>query len=300
MRGKLRRALASASVYVAISAFAPTAAFAQFHDVVMASPPRPVTKKYGPHITQRFDFVGARGVRSAPLIVMVTWSDQPRKADPVFVGTLSDAGFAVAHFHFKSEQKRGARAIAVELAKAIAFLVAHAGDIRVDPRHILLMGKGDGASTAALLACDPSFFGEAGVAFADIKAAVLIDGFNMDAASEIAAETGNRRKHDIAVFGATPAEQRGNTAIGHLDPPNIGSFYITASGGSRTRQHFSRDFADALEAQGVNVELRGMPQSDASQVQTHFGESVNKPTRKLIDYIRDVFTDTAENTVTPP
>lgn len=98
----------------------------------------------------------------APLLAFVQsrfWQDDEPGADLVrgLARPLQRAGAAVALIRHRAAPAYQHPHPAQDVATALAFLIAHAGEYGIDPKRIALAGRASGAQIAALVALDPDY-----------------------------------------------------------------------------------------------------------------------------------------------
>jgi len=107
-------------------------------------------------------YLPAAGAARPPLLVFVEshfWHDDDRAAEIAkgLARPLQRAGAAVALVRHRPAPEYRHPAAAEDVAAALAFLVAHAGEYGYDPARIALAGRSSGAQLAALVALDPRY-----------------------------------------------------------------------------------------------------------------------------------------------
>lgn len=165
---------------------------------------------YGPDPAQRLDvYRPAAEGRDRPLILMVhggAW----RIGDKAARGVVSakvyawvPAGAVLVSINYRMLPARDALAQRDDVARALAFVQAHARDWGADPSRIVLMGHSAGAHLVALLSADPSRGREFGAR--PWRGTVVLDSAAVDVPALM-----NRRHLPLydAAFGDDPARWR--------------------------------------------------------------------------------------------
>jgi acetyl esterase/lipase len=119
-------------------------------------------------------FPGGRAPKRAPLLAFVAgrfWGIEGASSLPLaelVAAPLRAEGISVALIRHRPAPDHTHPAFAEDAAAAIAWLVAHARELGVDPARIFLAGHASGAQVAALVALDPRY-----LAARDLDASVL-------------------------------------------------------------------------------------------------------------------------------
>lgn len=123
---------------------------------------------YGGDPAQRVDVYVPPGAKAAPVLVMVHGGGW-RHGDKASPGVVQEKaarwlprGFVLVSVNYRLLPQAGVAAQADDVAAALAFVQAHAGDWGGDGRRVVLMGHSAGAHLAALLAADPARVQHAG------------------------------------------------------------------------------------------------------------------------------------------
>lgn len=90
-----------------------------------------------------------------------------------------------------------------DVAKAIAFLHAHAADYQIDPDNITIMGHSSGAQLAALAATDGKFLKQAGASTEIITRLIVLDGI-YDLPYRLRTDDQNNKEAIHGAFGYNP------------------------------------------------------------------------------------------------
>jgi len=140
-----------------------------------------------------------------------------------------------------------------DVADAIAWVHDHASDYGADADAVSIMGHSAGAGIVAALATDEHYLEGVGLGLSSIRCAVPLD----TAAWDITERATNPSAFDLYInaFGDDPAVWKDASPIEHMAAgKDIPAFFIVTRG-SAYRVGLAGDFADALTAAGVPVQL---------------------------------------------
>ena len=171
-------------------------------------------------------------------------------------GPLADAGFAAASIGYRKVPQTDITGMMGDLAQAVAFLLAHAPKLGIDPRHFAVLGHSSGGHMAALLAADASYLKAAGVDPAKLAAVVALDGV-FDVAANI---TRYPKSIDPAVFGTDPAAWAHVSPVERLAGMQTHPAFCLVHETTESRfVHQSALFEAALRRHGETVTLDAVP-----------------------------------------
>ncbi|NLS29042.1 hypothetical protein S2M10_40560 [Sphingomonas sp. S2M10] len=165
-------------------------------------------------------------------------------------------GYAFATINYRLVPGATVEQQAQDVATALAWLVAHAGDLGFDPARMVLMGHSAGAHLAALVGTDPRYMHGRDLMLDQLRGVVLLDGAAYDVPAQMAQAGRWMRPIYAKAFGGDPARQRALSPIAHSAGPNVLSFLILHVQREDGRRQ-SEALAAALRAEGSKVELRG-------------------------------------------
>lgn len=124
---------------------------------------------YGSDPAQTLDLYRPTKATRAPILIMVHGGGWWRgdKANPAVVdnkvGHWIPEGYILASVNYRTVPKADPLAQAADVAEAVAFVQAHAGEWGGDPARVVLMGHSAGAHLVVLLAAAPQLAARAGV-----------------------------------------------------------------------------------------------------------------------------------------
>lgn len=117
---------------------------------------------YGNDPRQQVDVYAPAGARAAPVLVMVHGGGW-RRGDKASAGVMQNKvarwlprGVVMVSVNYRLLPQAGVAEQANDVAKALAFVQAHAADWGGDGARVVLMGHSAGAHLAGLLAADPA------------------------------------------------------------------------------------------------------------------------------------------------
>lgn len=176
------------------------------------------TRAYGPAGPQRLDVYAPPGARAAPVLVMVhggAWRVGDKARAEVVANKLRHwlpQGFVFVSANYRMLPEVMADAQADDVAAALRWVQAHAGEFGGDPRRIVLMGHSAGAHLAALLSAEPARVGR------PWAGTVVLDTAVLDVPTKMAAR--HAGFYDEA-FGTDPAYWRKTSPLDHWSPSAV-------------------------------------------------------------------------------
>lgn len=218
------------------------------------------TLAYGSDRLQRLDY-WAGASRNAPLVIFVHgggWKrgDKRMMHDSAKFSHWQAAGYAVASLNYRLVPEATVEQQAADVASAVAYLRARAGELGFDTRRIALVGHSAGAHLVALVGTDPRYFRAAGLAMNDVTGIVPLDGagYNVpDQMDENARLMGDTYRQ---AFGTDPARQRALSPTFHAAAPNAPEFLILHVQREDARRQ-SEELAAALRGAGTPASVQG-------------------------------------------
>jgi len=201
---------------------------------------------------------GARG-GPAPLILFVHgggWKrgDKDNATGKAKVAHFTGEGYALASIDYRLVPEARVEDQAADVARALAWVRAHAGDLGIDPARIILMGHSAGAHLVALVGTDPRYLRATGLDEDSLAGVVAIDGAAYDVPAQL--EGGPRLMGPTyeQAFGSDPARQRMLSPTLQAAAPNAPAFlilHVQRSDGIAQAQAL----AQALHAAGTAVQV---------------------------------------------
>ena len=185
---------------------------------------------YGPDPLQTLHLYLPDLTQPAPLIIFIHgggWRSGSKamgeRSQPEhFIGR----GYAWATIDYRLVPNATVEEQAADVAKAVAWLRAHAGEFRVDPRRIVLMGHSAGGHLAALVATDPQWLAREGLAPDGLRAVVTLDAAGLDVVTAMA-PGGRASGYHRSAFGDDAARQARLSPTMHVAVPNA-RFWLMA------------------------------------------------------------------------
>ena len=204
---------------------------------------------------------GTATARPAPLILFVHgggWKrgDLTNATGKAKVAHFTAEGYAFASINYRLVPDARVEDQAADVASALAWIIAHAGALGIDPARIVLMGHSAGAHLVALVGTDPRYLDAAGLDETTIAGVVPIDGAAYDVPQQMTAGARIMGPTYEQAFGADPERQRAISPTFQAAAPNAPAFLILhvqrVDGVAQ-----ARGLADALRAAGTPVQLEG-------------------------------------------
>lgn len=173
-----------------------------------------------------------------------------------------------------------------DIAAALGWLHDHAAEVGVDAARIALMGHSAGAFLVALQATEPSFNDAVGLDATDIVCTIPLDTSTFD----IRIARGNRRAAHVMyrnAFGDDPEVREAASPLVQADPNEGTGPFLLVTRLPEGRDRGARDFAAALDAVGIEVQILnavGYTHAEVNDAVGRPGETVVTPT--LTEFLR--------------
>lgn len=218
---------------------------------------------YGADPLQHLSFWAPAGktARPTPLILFVHgggWKrgDRDNATGKAKLAHFTGEGYALASINYRLVPATTVEQQAADVASALAYVIAHAGALNIDPHRIVLMGHSAGAHLVALVGTDPHYLQAVGLSEQSIAGVVPIDGAAYDVAEQM--RSGNRFMQPTyqEAFGTDPARQAALSPTLQAAAPNAPAFlllHVQRPDGIAQAQAFAK----ALEAAGTPVQING-------------------------------------------
>ncbi|HEX5183261.1 MAG TPA: hypothetical protein VFW19_08940 [Allosphingosinicella sp.] len=200
---------------------------------------------------------------------------------------LHGHGYRIAHIgdvHAKPDHDGAA--LAANLAKGIAALIARADRYHFDPRRIVLMSSAEGGDLAALLATDPTYLRQAGIPFEAVRGVILIDGAGFDMPAYLATLSHYWRGSIEDALGKNPEVQARISAIRHVAPPNAPAFLFAAVKGNEKSEGQAEAMAAALRKAGTAAEVVTVSRSRENDPSTYIGRPTSPVDPALLNFLQ--------------
>lgn len=259
MRSMLSMAFAS---LVTLALSSGTVASAQ--DVeweVSEDPLRPVNLpfqrlKYGPDHFQAIRYNRPRSGAKPPLVVFVGDEQWRRTVSwyPMHFlrSALYEDGYAFAAVDTIRNGPVPARTITGQLASALSFLRAKAGELGFDADRIVLLGNGSGGQIVTLMGTNPSLLKDPRN-FAAVRGVVSVNGEAFDVPRAIRSVSKIRANEYRRVFSEDERTQIELSPARNLALPNASAFLFQAVSDQRELQLQSYAMHDALKNAGAKA-----------------------------------------------
>jgi acetyl esterase/lipase len=177
-----------------------------------------------------------------------------------------------------------------DVAQAIGWVHAHAGEFGGDPDKIFLMGHSAGAHLAALVTTDARYLKEAKLQPKDVAGVVLLDGAAYDIPRQVEiAPLPRMRAIYTDAFGTDPADHRDASPITHVAagkgfPP----FLILSVATRRDGRLQSEALSKALTDAGTSAKLFSAEDKTHATISGDFGTPGDKPTAAVFEFLREL------------
>lgn len=203
------------------------------------------------------------GTTAAPLILFVHgggWKrgDRVNGTGKAKVAHFIAQGYAVASINYRLVPDGTVEDQASDVATAIAYVIAQARDLNIDPRRVVIMGHSAGAHLVALVGTDPRYLAAVGLHESDLAGVVPIDGAAYDVPKQMAIGARLMGETYEQAFGTDPARQRALSPTLQADAPNAPAFLILHVQ-RRDGIEQAKGLAAALRKGGTAVQIADFP-----------------------------------------
>lgn len=216
---------------------------------------------YGKEALQTLSFWAptAKVTTPTPLILFVHGGGWKRGDKENATGKAKLAHFTAEGYAFASVNYRLVPAATIEqqaadVAGALAYVIAHAHELGIDPRRIVLMGHSAGAQLVALVGTDPRYLQAAGLDERAIAGVVPIDGAAYDVPKQLTIGARIMGETYNQAFGTDPVRQRALSPTFQAAAPNAPAFlilHVQRKDGIEQAQ----ELAEALRKAGTRVQI---------------------------------------------
>jgi acetyl esterase/lipase len=206
-------------------------------------------------------------------------------------------GYAFASINYRLVPAATVEQQAGDVASALAWIVAHAGELNVDPRRIVIMGHSAGAHLVALVGTDPRYLEAAGLTEEAIAGVIPIDGAAYDVPAQVAAVAQYPRAAEFfgqmfgQAFGSDPVRQRALSPTLQAAAPNAPAFLILhVQRPDGIAQ--SKALGDALRKAGTDARVESFPGTGLQghmTINRSLGDPAYPATKTVDDWLRARF-----------
>jgi acetyl esterase/lipase len=246
---------------------------------------------FGSDARQRLDFTPAEQ-RRAPLIIFLHgggWRFGDKRMAVHMATHFHGQGYAFASVNYRLVPDANPAQQAEDVASAIAYLVANAERLGIDPHRIILSGHSAGAHLAALVGTDPVYLAVHHLPISTLSGIVLLDGAGYDVPAQMSRGGPFLRRLYGNAFGDDPAFQRRVSPTLQAAAPNAGRFlvlHITSRPDDSGAQ--SLRLAEALRAAGTPADVVAVENTHA-EIFRGFGRPGHVATERTDAFAREVF-----------
>jgi len=184
---------------------------------------------------------------------------QGSRRDVAFVGrALAREGIATAVPSYRLFPASDAQGAVEDVARAVGWTIAHAGEYHLDPRNVFLVGHSAGAQIVAVIGTNAKYLGAAGEPLDAVRGIFAVAGaYDV---RDLSGEPDSWQRVDGHIYGETPQARRALSPAVQVDPHSPPA--VTACGTEDDPHACDRakEFTAALRAQGIaatTIEERG-------------------------------------------
>ncbi len=129
---------------------------------------------------------------------------------------LARQGFATAVVSYRLFPQSDAEGAVRDVAQAVSWLIAHAGDYGLDPRNLFLTGHSAGAQIVAIVGTNPRYLQAFGAPLGAIRGIFAVAGaYDV---RDLSGESDAWQKIDGHIYGETPAARAAFSPAINIDP----------------------------------------------------------------------------------
>ncbi len=259
-----------------------------------ASTPRTIS--YGSSKDQVYDVWAAQGVEGpAPLVMFVhgggwTQGSKDTASGPYKAVHYPQRGYVYASINYRLVPDVTVEDEAHDVAAALASLLAHAGELGIDPTRVVIMGHSAGAHLVALVGTDESYLTGVGLSESSLRGVIAIDGAAYDVPAQVAVG-GLMHDRYLEAFGTDPARQTALSPTAHTASPNAPAFLLPhvqrVDGVAQ-----SKELVAALKAAGTSAEEVGFPGTGLTghaEINRRMGDETYEATPVVDAWLAKVF-----------
>lgn len=189
----------------------------------------PRTISYGSSSDQVYD-VWPSATGPAPLVMFVhgggwTRGSKDSASGPYKAVHYPQLGYVYASINYRLVPDVTVEDEARDVAAALASLLAHAGELGIDPTRVVIMGHSAGAHLVALVGTDEMYLASVGLSESSLRGVVPIDGAAYDVPAQVAFG-GVMHDRYLEAFGSDPARQLALSPTAHAASPNAPAFLL--------------------------------------------------------------------------
>lgn len=212
---------------------------------------------------------------------------------------LTERGFVFASLNYRLWTPPWSKAFpgtvtlkneAQDVAKAIRWVHDHAKEYGGDPDALIVMGHSAGAHLAALVCTDGRYLQAEGLALANIKACVPIDGDSHDLPMHMKANVGKKvAATDRERFGDEKLQRELSPVMHVASGKNIPPFLILhIVNPEQTETHAQAErLARALQDAGVPAKTHGATDKNHNTLNNDLGLPDDKPSQALFEFLTE-------------
>lgn len=232
----------------------------------------------------------------APLVLYVHGGGWKRGSKDSATGRAKpvhypEQGYAFASINYRLVPAATVEQQAVDVASALAAVLAKGDALGIDRTKVVLMGHSAGAHLVALVGTDERYLRGAGLSFADVDGVIPNDGAAYDVPAQM--QDGGRFMQEtyVQAFGTDPVRQRALSPTLQAAAPNAPKFlllHVQRSDGVKQAE----GLAAALRKAGTGVEVAGFPGDGLkghAEINRKLGESDYPATGVVDRWLKGVF-----------
>ena len=195
------------------------------------------------------------------------------------------AGYAFISLNYRMLPEADVVSQAQDIARAVAWVYAHASQFGGDAQLIFLMGHSAGCHLVSLVGTDSSYLEAEGLSLEVIKGVVALDTQAYDVTALMEEQGRVGVYHDA--FGDDPEYWKKLSPVTYVAPDrDIPPFIVAYSNqGGERRARAAENFVQALQEAGVPAELLPATDKSHAEINQEFGEPGNQVTQVVMEFL---------------
>ncbi len=235
-------------------------------------------------------FAPAQSPKPRPLVIFVHgggWSEGDKGRHVRKGMWFVRQGFVYASVNYRLSPAVRHPSHAEDVARAVAWLRAHAARFGADPERVYLLGHSAGAHLVALVATDVRLLASHGERGHFLRGVILLDGSGYDLTVRVPKARPPSQQMFLQAFGEDPSVWKDASPVHHAGlsrvPPPLLLFYVAGRKSSQTQ---ARLFSDRLRKVGGEAHLVGVAGRDHVSIVRRLGLPGDPVGRRLLRFIR--------------
>jgi acetyl esterase/lipase len=195
-------------------------------------------------------------------------------------------GYIFISMNYRQVPEVDVPAQAGDIARAIAWVYAHAADYGGDPQRIFLMGHSAGAHLVSLVGTDPTYLEAEELSLANLSGVVSLDTqtYDIPGLMSIPVQPGGRIYRQA--FGSDPQLWEQLSPYYYItEDSGMPPFQVAYTGSGEERAEQSERFVQALQDAGILAELLPAEEKTHTEINREFGMPGDAVTQAVFEFL---------------